>query len=114
MQLHCDICHSFLKGVLCLSPFFYIVQVDCEILMEMSVAERVGFEPTIRLRVYRFSRPARSTAPAPLQLARHFSIKQQNSVRFAIVLVRWLSVHPYRAEGQRGFLFHHRRADSVP
>src|SRR6266581_4035111 len=32
------------------------------------LAERVGFEPTIRLRVFRFSRPARSTAPSPLRL----------------------------------------------
>src|SRR5882672_4126058 len=31
------------------------------------LAERVGFEPTIRLRVFRFSRPARSTAPSPLR-----------------------------------------------
>ena len=31
-----------------------------------SAAERVGFEPTIRLHVFRFSRPACSTAPAPL------------------------------------------------
>src|SRR5882762_11809369 len=31
------------------------------------MAERVGFEPTIRLRVFRFSRPARSTAPSPLR-----------------------------------------------
>src|SRR5207302_8438786 len=32
------------------------------------MAERVGFEPTIRLRVFRFSIPARSTAPSPLRL----------------------------------------------
>ena len=31
------------------------------------LAERVGFEPTIRLRVFRFSRPARSTTLAPLR-----------------------------------------------
>ena len=31
------------------------------------MAERVGFEPTIRLRVYRFSRPAHSTALASLR-----------------------------------------------
>ncbi len=30
------------------------------------LAERVGFEPTVRLPVLRFSRPTRSTAPAPL------------------------------------------------
>ncbi len=31
------------------------------------MAERVGFEPTVRLRVQRFSRPPRSTTPAPLR-----------------------------------------------
>ena len=31
------------------------------------VAERVGFEPTVPIRVQRFSRPSRSTTPAPLQ-----------------------------------------------
>ena len=30
------------------------------------LAERVGFEPTVQLPVLRFSRPTRSTAPAPL------------------------------------------------
>ena len=30
------------------------------------MAEEVGFEPTVRLRAQRFSRPPRSTAPAPL------------------------------------------------
>jgi hypothetical protein len=34
------------------------------------LAERVGFEPTVRSRIQRFSRPPRSTAPAPLQRAR--------------------------------------------
>jgi hypothetical protein len=33
----------------------------------LKVAEEVGFEPTVRLRVQRFSRPPRSTAPAFLQ-----------------------------------------------
>ena len=31
------------------------------------VAEGVGFEPTVRSRVQRFSRPPRSTTPAPLR-----------------------------------------------
>src|SRR5690625_7265326 len=31
------------------------------------MAERVGFEPTVRSRAQRFSRPPRSTAPAPLR-----------------------------------------------
>ena len=31
-------------------------------------AERVGFEPTVPLRAHRFSRPARSTTPASLQI----------------------------------------------
>src|SRR5687767_11794699 len=30
------------------------------------MAERVGFEPTVPFRVQRFSRPSRSTTPAPL------------------------------------------------
>ena len=33
------------------------------------MAERVGFEPTVRSRVQRFSRPPRSTTPAPLRKA---------------------------------------------
>ncbi len=32
-----------------------------------SVAEGVGFEPTVPARVQRFSRPPRSTTPAPLR-----------------------------------------------
>jgi hypothetical protein len=35
------------------------------------LAERVGFEPTVPLRVQRFSRPSRSTAPAPLRRRPH-------------------------------------------
>ncbi len=31
------------------------------------MAERVGFEPTVRLPAQRFSRPSRSTTPAPLR-----------------------------------------------
>ena len=34
---------------------------------QRTLAERVGFEPTVRLRVQRFSRPPRSTALAPLR-----------------------------------------------
>ena len=33
----------------------------------VSVAEGVGFEPTVRSRAQRFSRPPRSTTPAPLR-----------------------------------------------
>ena len=32
------------------------------------LAERVGFEPTVRVRAQRFSRPPRSTTPAPLRM----------------------------------------------
>jgi hypothetical protein len=32
------------------------------------LAEREGFEPSVPIRVQRFSRPPRSTAPAPLQM----------------------------------------------
>src|SRR5437762_1592807 len=35
----------------------------------IDVAERVGFEPTVELPPLRFSRPACSTAPAPLRKA---------------------------------------------
>ena len=34
---------------------------------DLSVAEGVGFEPTVRSRAQRFSRPPRSTTPAPLR-----------------------------------------------
>ena len=34
------------------------------------MAEREGFEPSVPVRVQRFSRPPRSTAPAPLRIAR--------------------------------------------
>ena len=33
------------------------------------MAEREGFEPSVHLRVQRFSRPPRSTTPAPLRSA---------------------------------------------
>ncbi len=33
----------------------------------MEMAERVGFEPTVRLHAQRFSRPSRSTTLAPLR-----------------------------------------------
>ena len=36
------------------------------------LAERVGFEPTVQLPVLRFSRPTRSTTPAPLRCRRSF------------------------------------------
>ena len=35
------------------------------------VAERVGFEPTVPVKAQRFSRPPRSTAPAPLRMSPH-------------------------------------------
>ncbi len=35
------------------------------------MAEREGFEPSERLRAQRFSRPPRSTTPAPLRKGRH-------------------------------------------
>ncbi len=36
-------------------------------MVHKSSAEREGFEPSVPLRVQRFSRPPRSTTPAPLQ-----------------------------------------------
>ena len=38
------------------------------LLTQKELAERVGFEPTVRLPVQRFSRPSRSTTPAPLRI----------------------------------------------
>ena len=37
--------------------------------LKKHVAERVGFEPTVPVKAQRFSRPSRSTTPAPLQRA---------------------------------------------
>ena len=37
------------------------------LLVQGAVAERVGFEPTVRLHAQRFSRPSRSTTLAPLR-----------------------------------------------
>ncbi len=42
------------------------VRLFCDI--KDLLAEGVGFEPTVRSRVQRFSRPPRSTTPAPLRL----------------------------------------------
>jgi ribose transport system substrate-binding protein len=39
-----------------------------ELVTEGNLAERVGFEPTVRLHAQRFSRPSRSTTPAPLRM----------------------------------------------
>ena len=43
---------------------------------EKNVAERQGFEPWVRLRVQRFSRPSRSTAPAPLRFQIDIMVNQ--------------------------------------
>ena len=37
-----------------------------------SVAEREGFEPSVPVRVQRFSRPSRSATPAPFQYVYNF------------------------------------------
>ena len=37
------------------------------------LAEREGFEPSVRLRAQRFSRPPRSTTPASLHYSGHYS-----------------------------------------
>src|SRR2546425_9059496 len=38
------------------------------------ITDRVGFEPTVPLRAHRFSRPAVSTAHAPVQQARRLAV----------------------------------------
>ena len=59
-------------GVLCERPFLDSLSALCGLCgffgswRGHAVAERVGFEPTIPLRAYRFSRPAHSTALPPL------------------------------------------------
>ena len=50
---------GFLVGADAKSVFLSIKQ--------RQVAERVGFEPTVGLHLQRFSRPPRSTTPAPLR-----------------------------------------------
>lgn len=58
----------------------------------LKLAEGVGFEPTVRLHVQRFSRPPRSTAPASL----HFSVSNQFSVfRKNLRIFRITTFHPF-------------------
>jgi hypothetical protein len=47
--------------------------------LRLGMAERVGFEPTVRSRVQRFSRPPRSTTPAPLQRSIFFTARGRTS-----------------------------------
>jgi hypothetical protein len=47
------------------------------------MAERVGFEPTVRLPVQRFSRPSRSTTPAPLRISKSKHLKPSDPGRKA-------------------------------
>ncbi len=49
------------------SPFKVLAALNDE---EIEMAEREGFEPSERLRAQRFSRPPRSTTPAPLRKTR--------------------------------------------
>ena len=56
-------------------------EADGDWLMPSLLAEEVGFEPTSRLRGIRFSRPARSTAPALLRSGRGYSTARCGSGR---------------------------------
>src|SRR5258707_5514241 len=87
------------------------------------LAERVGFEPTIRLRVFRFSRPARSTAPSPLRLGgfyqRGVSTRRFDGLESAHVrLQRQRDVHAATCElivlHDRDQRAHHRMPGTVP
>ena len=49
------------------------------------LAERVGFEPTVPSRVQRFSRPSRSTAPAPLRCKRRRVIGRASPARNVVI-----------------------------
>ena len=43
-----------------------LAKTQKNLLNQLALAERVGFEPTVPLQALRFSRPARSTTPPPL------------------------------------------------
>ena len=57
---NCEILAGIRLGVICKKSEIY--QLD-----QLCLAERVGFEPTVRLPVQRFSRPSHSTTLAPLR-----------------------------------------------
>ncbi len=52
-----------LKESICSALFHTVAAFSCRTIE----AEREGFEPSVPLRVQRFSRPSRSTTPAPLR-----------------------------------------------
>jgi hypothetical protein len=61
------------------------------------LAERKGFEPPIGFPLYRFSKPARSTAPAPLRIldiaaiiAKKKIVSREKNLSPAIDLRAWL------------------------
>src|SRR2546428_11063944 len=66
-----------------------------------STTDRVGFEPTVPLRVHRFSRPAVSTAHAPVQTTRRTDAQTHrrsvNTQRVAVSPRADLLVNPHPA-----------------
>ena len=55
------------------AAFYMLVNLNLE--RKSPTAERVGFEPTVRLPVQRFSRPSRSTALASLHWRKYQIIR---------------------------------------
>ena len=65
------------------------------------MAEREGFEPSVRLRAQRFSRPPRSTTPAPLRGTERLAFR--GGERNISVVMEWLNKmkeSPLMAGGQ--------------
>ena len=54
-------CHTIRR------PLHLVSNLNIELRFEKSLAERVGFEPTVPVKVQRFSRPPDSTTLAPLR-----------------------------------------------
>ncbi len=65
------------------------------------MAERVGFEPTVRLHAQRFSRPSRSTTLAPLRGTRGYSIRNLKRKRTREIAWNQASAGPERAAPSR-------------
>ena len=78
MSENIELSMSTLKNSITMNPLKYWDDMEfSENIWKSGVAEGVGFEPTVRVSAQRFSRPSRSTTPAPLP---RWSNKVQASV----------------------------------
>src|SRR5436190_23883129 len=59
------------------------------------MAERVGFEPTVRLHAQRFSRPSRSTTLAPLRAAAYTG--RNSGLQWRLAALTWRASCVYSA-----------------